>query len=189
MVFSQNFPDYFDGIVAGDPVYDLEAIALSELWGVQAIQAVTPEPIEKLPNGGPILYPALPVADQKLFTSALLAACDALDGTADGVVDNAPACWAKFDPATFVFPQRAAAAMHRARRPRPVSAPAQITAIKRINRDRAMRIGQPIKAPAGEAVHEAPMPPCSAIPTTAASWRRPASRRARSARRPRRRAI
>jgi Tannase and feruloyl esterase len=30
MVFSQNFPHYFDGIVAGDPVYNLEAIALSE---------------------------------------------------------------------------------------------------------------------------------------------------------------
>ena len=27
MVMSQNFPDYFDGVVAGDPVYDLEAIA------------------------------------------------------------------------------------------------------------------------------------------------------------------
>ncbi len=114
MVFSQNFPDYFDGIVAGDPVYDLEAIALTEDWGVQAIEAITPTPIEKLPNGSPVLYPALPVADQNLFTSAILAACDRLDGTADGVVDNLPACWAKFDPATFVFPRdRASAAMHR----------------------------------------------------------------------------
>ena len=51
MVFSQNFPDYFDGIVAGDPVYDLEAIALSEDWGVQAIEAITPAPVEKLPKG------------------------------------------------------------------------------------------------------------------------------------------
>jgi hypothetical protein len=35
-------PDYFDGIVAGDPVYDLEAIALTEDWGVKAIEAITP---------------------------------------------------------------------------------------------------------------------------------------------------
>lgn len=31
MAMSQNFPQYFDGIV-GDPVYDLEAISLSEIW-------------------------------------------------------------------------------------------------------------------------------------------------------------
>ena len=30
MVMSQNFPSFFDGIVAGDPVYDQEAIGLSE---------------------------------------------------------------------------------------------------------------------------------------------------------------
>jgi hypothetical protein len=34
MVFSQNFPDYFDGIIAGDPVFDLEAISLGEVWSV-----------------------------------------------------------------------------------------------------------------------------------------------------------
>src|SRR4029450_11832949 len=53
MVFSQNFPHYFDGIVAGDPVYNLEAIALSENWGVQAIKAIAPTPIQTLPNGNP----------------------------------------------------------------------------------------------------------------------------------------
>jgi hypothetical protein len=84
-------------------VYDLEAIALSEDWGVQAIEAITPTPIQKLPDDRPVLYPALPVADQNLFTSAILAVCDKLDGTVDGVVDNLPACWAKFDPAIFVF--------------------------------------------------------------------------------------
>ena len=71
MVFSQNFPDYLDGIVAGDPVYDLEAIALSEDWGVKAIEAITPTPIQKLPDGSPVLYPALPAADQNLAEMAL----------------------------------------------------------------------------------------------------------------------
>jgi hypothetical protein len=103
MVMSQNFPDYYDGIIAGAPVYDIEAIALSGLWAAKAVQAVTPEPIQKLPDGNPILYPAFPEADQKLFTSALLAACDGLDGRVDGVIDNLRARQAKFDPATFVF--------------------------------------------------------------------------------------
>jgi hypothetical protein len=151
MVFSQHFPDTFDGIVAGDPVYDLEAIALSELWGVQAIQQVAPAPVEKLADGNPIFYPALPAADQELFTRAVLAACDALDGTADGVIDNAPACWAKFDPATFVFangvPLQCAGAKSAI-----CLAPAQIAAIKRINSGPRNAMGQPIKAPAGEAV-------------------------------------
>jgi pimeloyl-ACP methyl ester carboxylesterase len=151
MVFSQNFPEYFDGIIAGDPVYDLEAIAMTELWGVQAIQSATPAPVEKLPNGNPILYPALPVADQELFTRAVLAACDALDGSADGVIDNAPACWAKFDPATFVFPSEQPLQCTGAKSAICLS-PAQITAIKRINSGPRDAAGHPIKAPAGEAV-------------------------------------
>src|SRR5258708_34410783 len=104
MVFSQNFTDYFDGIVAGDPVYHLEAIALAEDWGVQAVAAITPVPIKTFANGSPALYPAFPEADQKLATSAILAACDRLDGAVDGVVADLPACQAKFAPATFVFP-------------------------------------------------------------------------------------
>jgi hypothetical protein len=151
MVFSQNFPEYFDGIIAGDPVYNLQAIALTELWAVQAIQSVTPDPIEKLPNGAPILYPALPVADQDLFTSGVLAACDALDGAADGVIDNAPACWTKFDPATFVFPNGQPLQCTGTKSATCLT-PAQITAIKRINSGPRNAMGQPIRAPAGEAV-------------------------------------
>src|SRR5499427_1721100 len=103
MVMSQNFPDYFDGIVAGDPVYDLEAISLSEDWGVEQIYDITPQPVERLSNGSPILYPAFPLSDQQLFTKAILQACDALDGTVDGVIDNLPACLRRFDPSSYVF--------------------------------------------------------------------------------------
>src|SRR5262249_13962614 len=37
---------------------------------------------------------------QALFSRALLQACDALDGVADGVIDNVTACNKRFDPAT-----------------------------------------------------------------------------------------
>ena len=111
MAMSQNFPQYFDGIVAGDPVYDLQAIGLSETYGVEQILNVYNTAMPPLPPityvaqhapqpPGPILYPAFPVADQALFETALLQACDALDGVADGVIDNLPACKATFDPAT-----------------------------------------------------------------------------------------
>jgi len=154
MVFSQNFPDYFDGIVAGDPVYDLEAIALTEDWGVQAIAAITPAPIQKFPNGSPVLYPAFPVADQNLFTSALMVACDRLDGVADGVVDNLPACWAKFDPATFVFPDSGQPLQCTEAKTATCLSPAQINAVKKINQGPRNTLGQPIKAPAATAVRD-----------------------------------
>jgi Tannase and feruloyl esterase len=149
MVFSQRFPDYYDGIVAGDPVYDLEAIALTEDWGVQAIEAITPAPIQKLADGSPILYPAFPVADQNLFTSAILAACDKLDGSADGVIDNLPACWAKFDPATFVFPETAQLLQCTGPKTPACLSAAQINAVKKINQGPRNTLGQAIKAPAG----------------------------------------
>jgi feruloyl esterase len=154
MVFSQNFSEAYDGIVAGDPVYDLEAISLAEAWGVQAIQSIAPTPIDKLPNGSPILYPAFPVEDQNLLTSAILAACDGLDGTIDGVVDNAPACWAKFDPAAFVFPNTGKPLQCTGAKTATCLSPAQINAIKKINRGPRNSLGESIKAPASAAVRE-----------------------------------
>ena len=38
MAMSENFPSFFDGIVAGDPVYDQEKLSLSEINGAEAIQ-------------------------------------------------------------------------------------------------------------------------------------------------------
>lgn len=149
MVFSQNFPNYYDGIVAGDPVYDLEAIALSEDYGVEAIKAITPTPIPKLPNGNPILYAAFPLADQTLFTQALLAACDALDGTVDGVVDNLAACHATFDPAAFVFPSTGQPLQCTGAKTATCLTPAQIDAVTKINQGPRNSEGETIRAPAG----------------------------------------
>jgi hypothetical protein len=162
MVMSQAFPQYYDGIVAGDPVYDVEVTNLAEIWSMQQIlhayeEAVPPlppisyvtEPAPQAPE--PILYPAFPVADQSLFETALLQACDALDGVADGVIDNLPACKAKFDPATATYISVGAAY--------PLQCPGaknatclssdQIRAIKRINRGPRNSAGQIIDAPAG----------------------------------------
>jgi pimeloyl-ACP methyl ester carboxylesterase len=152
MVFSQNFPDDYDGIVAGDPVYDLEAIALSEAWSVEQIMAIAPKPIRKLRNGTPILYQAFPVPDQNLLQSAILAACDHLDGVDDGVIDNLAACHATFDPATFVFlstgqPLQCAGAKTAA-----CLTPAQIDAVKKISDGPRSSLGQRIKSAAGGVV-------------------------------------
>ncbi|HEX7199088.1 MAG TPA: tannase/feruloyl esterase family alpha/beta hydrolase, partial [Dongiaceae bacterium] len=154
MVLSQNFPDYYDGIVAGAPVFDLEAIALTETWGVEAIAAIKPAPVEKLPNGNPVFAGAFPAADQKLFTSALLAACDRLDGAADGIIDDLPACWAKFDPATFVFPDSGQPLQCTAAKTATCLTAAQISAVKKINQGPRNALGEPLRAPAGAAARE-----------------------------------
>lgn len=121
MVMSQKFPSFFDGIVAGDPVYNQEAIGMSETNGVEAIlnvylsnPALTPPGPTMIPQAapqpaGPHLYPAFPASDQGLFETALLQACDALDGVVDGVVDDVPSCAAKFDPATATYTDYAGA--------------------------------------------------------------------------------
>lgn len=117
MVMSEVFPSFFDGIVAGDPVYDVEAVNLSEIWSVQQIQnaytadetALSLPPLQfisgtpPLPAQEPILNPAFPIADQTLFESALQQTCDPLDGVTDGIIDDLPACVARFNPATATY--------------------------------------------------------------------------------------
>jgi hypothetical protein len=98
MAMTQLFPNYYDGVIAGDPFYLPPDISLSETWGLEQIISVSP----KDSSGNPIYTQGFSVSDQNLFTNAILAACDALDGLVDGVIDNRAAC--HFDPATFVFP-------------------------------------------------------------------------------------
>ena len=161
MVMSQNFPMFFDGIVAGDPVYDQEAIGLSETNGVESILNVyknnpslpplafvnqpAPQP------AGPTLYPAFPVADQTLLETALLQACDALDGVADGVIDNLPACLAKFDPATATYTSNGTTYRLQCAGPKAATCLSadQIRAVKKTNTGPRTSAGQPIVAPAG----------------------------------------
>ncbi|HEX3679228.1 MAG TPA: tannase/feruloyl esterase family alpha/beta hydrolase [Galbitalea sp.] len=161
MVMSQNFPMFFDGIVAGDPVYDQQALGLSETYGVEAILNVynnnpslppityVPQPAPQPP--GPILYPAFPVADQTLLETALLQVCDALDGVADGVIDNLPACVAKFDPATATYTSAGVTFQLQCAGAKNATclSPAQIQAVKKINLGPRTSSGQPIVAPAG----------------------------------------
>ena len=154
MVMSQNFPDYYDGIVAGAPVYDSQAVGLSGLWADKAIYAIAPPPIQKLPDGSPILYPAFPEADQKLFTSALLAACDGLDGRVDGVIDNLRACHAKFDPATFMFKDNGQPLQCTGAKTSACLSPAQVNAVKMIHQGPRNSLGERIKAPAGATVRD-----------------------------------
>ena len=98
MAMTQLFPSHYDGVIAGDPFFIPPDISLSETWGLEQIIAISP----KDASGKTLYHLSIPVADQQLFTNAILAACDANDGLVDGVIENMATC--TFDPATFIFP-------------------------------------------------------------------------------------
>jgi feruloyl esterase len=80
---AQRFPDDYDGIVAGAPVYSLR-VQLAEIYRDWAFS-----------QPGAALKPA----DLALVNDAVLARCDALDGVKDGIVSDPAAC--RFDPAVL----------------------------------------------------------------------------------------
>ena len=87
---AQRYPDDFDGIVAGNPANDWTRFyAGAHLWYALATLR-DPEnyfPPSKVP----------------LLAEAVNAACDALDGLEDGVLDDPRAC--DFDPGTLTCPE------------------------------------------------------------------------------------
>jgi pimeloyl-ACP methyl ester carboxylesterase len=89
MVASQRFPTHFDGIIAGDPGFDLPKAAVAEAWNEQVL---APLATRLSTNGQPYLPDTFSDADLALAANAILAACDALDGLVDGIVDNDAAC-------------------------------------------------------------------------------------------------
>ncbi len=93
MMFSQRFPDYFDGIIAGAPAMRVSSGAtVAAMWNHAKLTAAAPTD----GSGRPILAQALTNADLGILADAVLQACDATDGAADGMVSNTNAC--NFDP-------------------------------------------------------------------------------------------
>jgi hypothetical protein len=90
LVQATRSPDAFDGILAAYPGFNLPRAAIQHAWDVQSFKAV---------NGD--VRTAFSPDDMKLVGSAILAACDDLDGLADGVIGDSPACQSAFDISTL----------------------------------------------------------------------------------------
>ncbi len=81
LMSAQRFPEDFDGILVGAPVLNLTQTQVSHLWNAKALSAA------------PV------TADQlKIVADAVYGKCDALDGVADGVINDPRRC--AFSPAT-----------------------------------------------------------------------------------------
>jgi hypothetical protein len=92
LMASQRFPLYFDGIVAGDPAIKFSGIAMDEIWNLQVAARIAP----KDENGRSIISKAFSDSDLRLVADTLLDRCDALDGLADGFINDWQGC--DFDP-------------------------------------------------------------------------------------------
>lgn len=89
MVALQRFPELFDGVISGNPGFDLPRAAIGEAWNEQAL---APLATRSDVNGQPYLPDTFPSQDVAVVSAAVLSACDALDGLVDGIIDNFPAC-------------------------------------------------------------------------------------------------
>jgi len=82
----QRFPDQYDGLVIGAPAINWDRFIPSELW---------PQIVMNQTGGG-----AISVAKLGTATKAAVAACDANDGVADGIISDPRKC--TYDPRALV---------------------------------------------------------------------------------------
>jgi feruloyl esterase len=83
---AQRYPADFDGIVAGAPAYYPTHLQGMQVWTAAINANQRGEPLRQ--------------TEFELLNEATVAACDTLDGVADGVIENPSAC--AFDPAALV---------------------------------------------------------------------------------------
>ncbi len=80
---AQRFPEDYDGIVAGAPANYWTHLLANSIWDLQALEGNSYIPAKKLPA----------------IQAAALAACDALDGLKDGLIEDPSRC--HFAPAVL----------------------------------------------------------------------------------------
>ncbi|WP_296555880.1 tannase/feruloyl esterase family alpha/beta hydrolase [Pigmentiphaga sp.] len=89
---AQRYPEDFDGIIAGAPGNNRTALNIEFMWRFRSNRPANDN-----------LTQFLTPAKLRLITDSAVAACDALDGVTDGVIDDPRACSAdKFDVATLL---------------------------------------------------------------------------------------
>jgi len=93
MVAAARSAGQYDGILAGNPGYNLPRAAVAQLFGAQQYARIASA---KTAEGLPDIQTAFAPAELKLVAERVLARCDALDGLADGIVSDVKACKTRF---------------------------------------------------------------------------------------------
>ncbi|MBW8770226.1 MAG: tannase/feruloyl esterase family alpha/beta hydrolase [Gemmatimonadetes bacterium] len=95
MVFAQRFPELFDGIVAAAPGFALPKAAVAEAYDTRAFADLAKRMGLVDSSGVPALGRTFSDSALAIVAGAVLEACDALDGTTDGIVADYKACTTK----------------------------------------------------------------------------------------------
>ena len=82
MLAAQRYPELFDGVVAGDPAFNVVHAAIAEAWFSKKFADIAPKDAQ----GKPVLQKAFSDADLKLLAGAVLQKCDGLDGLKDRMI-------------------------------------------------------------------------------------------------------
>jgi feruloyl esterase len=136
---AQRYPEDFDGLIAGDPANNWTRFyAGAHLWYSMATLK------------DPESY--IPASKTAILGNATRAACDAIDGIVDGVIDDPRKC--KFDPAVL--------ACQAGQDPATCFTPKQVKAIK--------DIWSGVRGPDGEVVHPPLVPGAEDGPGGWAAW-------------------
>ena len=89
LVAAARMPEAYDGFLVGDPGTVLPRAAIANLVGGKTYASLATNPAD--------IGSAFTPAERRLVSDAVLRRCDALDGAADGMVNDTRACQAAFD--------------------------------------------------------------------------------------------
>ncbi|MGX4640199.1 tannase/feruloyl esterase family alpha/beta hydrolase [Massilia sp. SYSU DXS3249] len=89
MVAAARYADQYDGFLVGNPGYRLPLAAIANVAGAKTYASLASTPGD--------LATGFTQAERALVSNAVLGKCDALDGAADGLVQDVGACQAVFD--------------------------------------------------------------------------------------------
>jgi Tannase and feruloyl esterase len=93
LVTAARYADEYDGYLAGAPGYNLPLAALANIFGAQRYATVATAD----PSTPPGLATAFTAAERVTVANAVLARCDAIDGVADGLIQDTRTCQRRFN--------------------------------------------------------------------------------------------
>ncbi len=89
MVAAARYADQYDGILVGNPGFQLPKAAIANIAGAQVYNTLAKTPGD--------ISTGFTQAERALVSKSVLGKCDALDGSVDGMVQDTTACQAAFD--------------------------------------------------------------------------------------------
>ena len=92
LVAASRLTNEYDGILAGNPGFNLPQAAVAQLYGAQQYASIATKDAKDQLD----ISTAVTPTEWALLGASITAKCDALDGVKDGIVSNTSACQAAF---------------------------------------------------------------------------------------------